>query len=67
MLGPKQTDEEHAERIRSCVTALETAVREATADGLTIRLDPHVGNGMERGRDHTTQFPTVVAKIWRPI
>lgn len=67
MLGPQRPDEEHADRIRKCAEELETAVREATADGLTVRLDPAVGNGMQRGRDRTTTFPTVHALIWRPL
>lgn len=66
-LGAKLDDPTHAARIRAAVDSLELAVREATADGLTIRLDPHVGRGSQRGSDRTTEYPTIAAKIWRPI
>jgi len=60
-------DEDHADNIRVAAQALQDAVREAARDGLEVRMEVAMAEGLRRNEDKITRYPVAVPKIWRPL
>jgi len=61
-------DADHAAAVREAAKALNEALRQAAADGLTVRLAITQETGFQRGRDKSTRFDGVkISEAHRPL